>query len=107
VYEATKGHYRLRYDPGIGEALRGHSDPEFPLGPNFLAGIDLWSIWAQVRCPVLVLRGADSDVLTRATVDRMQSEKPDLQVAEFEDAGHAPALMDPKQIAAVTRFLLS
>jgi pimeloyl-ACP methyl ester carboxylesterase len=103
---AAKGDYRLRYDPGIGETLRGHSDPEFPLGPNFLAGIDLWSTWAEVRCPVLVLRGADSDVLTRATVDRMKSEKPDLQVVEFEGAGHAPALMDPAQIAAVARFLL-
>jgi pimeloyl-ACP methyl ester carboxylesterase len=106
VYVAAKGDYRLRYDPGIGETLRGHSDPEFPLGPNFLAGIDLWSTWAEVRCPVLVLRGADSDVLTRATVDRMKSEKPDLQVVEFEGAGHAPALMDPAQIAAVARFLL-
>jgi pimeloyl-ACP methyl ester carboxylesterase len=106
VFAAEKGNYQLRYDPGIGESMRGHSDPEFPLGPNFLAGIDLWSTWAQVRCPVLVLRGADSDVLTRATVDRMQAEKPDLQVAEFGGAGHAPALMDPQQIAAVTRFLL-
>ena len=107
VYEAAKGKFRLRYDPGIGEMLRGHSDPEFPLGPNFLAGMDLWSTWAQVRCPVLVLRGADSDVLTRATVDRMQLEKPDLKVVEFEGAGHAPALMDREQIAAVARFLLA
>ncbi len=106
VHVAAKGDYRLRYDPGIGDALGGHSDPEFPLGPNFLAGIDLWSTWAQVRCPVLVLRGADSDVLTRATVERMRAEKPDVQIVEFEGAGHAPALMDPQQIAAVARFLL-
>ena len=106
VFKAARGEYQLRYDPGIGETLRGHSDPEFPLGPNFLAGIDLWGTWAQVRCPVLVLRGADSDVLTRATVDRMRAEKPDLQVVEFEGAGHAPALMAPDQIVAVTRFLL-
>jgi len=107
VFAAGKGDYQLRYDPGIGETMRGHSDPEFPLGPNFLAGVDLWSTWAQVRCPVLVLRGADSDVLTRTTVDRMRAEKPDLQVMEFGGAGHAPALMDPQQIAAVSRFLLA
>ncbi|MGH8662009.1 MAG: alpha/beta fold hydrolase [Burkholderiales bacterium] len=106
VYEEAKGDYRLRYDPGIGEALRGHSDPELPLGPNFLSGIDLWSTWAQVRCPVLVLRGAESDVLTRNTIARMQAEKPELQVVEFEGAGHAPALMDREQIATVARFLL-
>jgi len=107
VLKSKPGDYRLRYDPGIGESLRGHSDPEFPLGPNFLAGIDLWSTWAQVRCPVLVLRGADSDVLTRATVDRMQTEKPNVQLVEFPGTGHAPALMDRHQIAAVKRFLLS
>jgi len=106
VHVAGKGDYRLRYDPGIGNSLGGHSDPEFPLGPNFLTGIDLWSTWAQVRCPVLVLRGADSDVLTRATVERMRTEKPNVQVVEFEGAGHAPALMDPRQIAVVARFLL-
>jgi pimeloyl-ACP methyl ester carboxylesterase len=106
VYQAGRGDYRLRYDPGIGAALSGHSDPEFPIGPHFLAGVDLWSVWAQVRCPVLVLRGADSDVLSRNTVARMQAEKPDLQVVEFDGAGHAPALMDREQIAAVTRFLL-
>jgi pimeloyl-ACP methyl ester carboxylesterase len=36
----------------------------------------------------------------------MRAEKPDLQVVEVEGAGHAPALMEPQQIAAVTRFLL-
>jgi len=107
VFKAKPGDYRLRYDPGIGEGLRGHSDPELPLGPNFLAGIDLWGVWEQVRCPVLVMRGADSDVLTRTTVDRMRADKPNLQIVEFEGAGHAPALMEQQQIAAVTRFLLA
>jgi len=106
VFKAERGEYQLRYDPGIGEGLRGHSDPEFPLGPHFLTGIDLWNTWSQVRCPVLVLRGADSDVLTRETVARMKEAKPDLRVVEFAGAGHAPALMDPEQIATVSRFLL-
>ena len=42
--------YRLRYDPAIGDTMRVNApDPEFPLGPNFLAGIDLWSTWAEIR----------------------------------------------------------
>lgn len=106
VHRAGENDYRLRYDPGIAETLRGHADPEFPLGPKFLAGIDLWSVWAQVRCPVLVLRGAHSDVLTPDTVAQMRASKPDLQAVEFEDAGHAPALMSPEQIGVVRRFLL-
>jgi len=99
--------YRLRYDPGIGETLRGHADPEFPLGPNIFAGIDLWSIWSEIRCPVLVLRGAESDVLRAATVTEMREVKPDLEVVEFAGVGHAPALMSGEQIEAVRRFLLA
>jgi pimeloyl-ACP methyl ester carboxylesterase len=105
VYRDATGELRLRYDPDIAQTLRGHADPEFPLGPNFLSGIDLWSVWAQVRCPVLVLRGANSDVLTRDTVARMRSANPGLQAVEFDGAGHAPALMSPEQIGVVRRFL--
>ena len=100
------GKYQLRYDPGIGENLHGHIDPEFPLGPDLLRGIDLWSIWGKLECPVLVLRGGQSEVLTPKILDEMRSRKPDLEVAEFAGVGHAPALMSEDQIAVVKRFLL-
>jgi pimeloyl-ACP methyl ester carboxylesterase len=81
-------------------------DPELPLGPNFLAGIDLWSTWAETRCPTLILRGADSDVLSRETAQRMQALRPGVEVLELPGIGHAPALMSDNQIAAVREFLL-
>ena len=99
-------HYELRYDPGIGEGLHGHIDHEFPLGPDLMRGIDLWSIWGKVQCPTLVLRGAQSEVLLPATVAEMRARKPDLEVAEFPGVGHAPALMSEEQIRAVKDFLL-
>ena len=98
--------FLLRYDPAIGEGLHGHIDPEFPMGPDMLRGIDLWNVWSKVTCPTLVLRGADSEVLLKKTVEEMQVRKPDLQVAEFEGVGHAPALMSDEQIGVVKRFLL-
>ncbi|HXU41003.1 MAG TPA: alpha/beta hydrolase [Burkholderiales bacterium] len=98
--------YLLRYDPAIGEGLHGHIDPEFPMGPDMLRGIDLWNVWGKVTCPTLVLRGADSEVLLKKTLDEMQSRKPDLQVVEFSGVGHAPALMNEEQIGVVKRFLL-
>lgn len=101
------GGYRLRYDPAIGDTLRvGQPDPEFPLGPNFLAGIDLWGVWSEIRCPTLVLRGAESDVLSRDTVRTMQALRPGVEVLELPGVGHAPALMSYDQIAAVREFLL-
>jgi pimeloyl-ACP methyl ester carboxylesterase len=59
-----------------------------------------------VTCPTLVLRGADSEVLLKKTLEEMQSRKPDLQVVEFPGVGHAPALMNEEQIGVVKRFLL-
>ncbi len=103
---AQSAPYVLRYDPGIGEGLHGHIDPEFPLGPDLLRGIDLWNIWSRLSCPTLVLRGAESEVLLRKTLQEMRERKPDLEVAEFAGIGHAPALMSEEQISAVKRFLL-
>ena len=99
--------YRLRYDPAIGEIMRvGAPDPELPLGPNFLAGIDLWNVWAEIRIPTLVLRGAESDVLSRDTLLQMQARRAGVEAIEFPAIGHAPALMSDDQIAAVREFLL-
>jgi pimeloyl-ACP methyl ester carboxylesterase len=62
-------------------------------------------MWNAVDCPVLVLRGAQSEVLLAATVEEMRRRKPETQSVEFEGVGHAPALFDAKQIDAVRAFL--
>jgi pimeloyl-ACP methyl ester carboxylesterase len=105
VREQEDGSFALRYDPGIGRAFHGHRDPELPLGPEFLRGVDLWSAWEQVTCPQLVLRGESSEVLTRETVVEMQRRKPQVEAVEFAGVGHAPALMSDEQIGVVREFL--
>ena len=104
--DGPDGELVLRYDPGIGESLQGRIDPEFPIGLELMRGIDLWSLWNKVACPTLVLRGAESEVLQKETVDEMRKRKPDLEVAEFPGVGHAPALMSADQIRVVKEFLL-
>jgi len=98
------GRWYFRFDPAIGQ-WSAQADPELPIGPTFLRGIDLWTVWNAVDCPVLVLRGAQSDVLLPGTVDEMKRRKPATQCVEFEGVGHAPALFDAKQIDAVRGFL--
>jgi pimeloyl-ACP methyl ester carboxylesterase len=98
--------YALRYDPAIGENLHGHIDPEFPIGPDMMRGIDLWNVWSKIECPVLVLRGANSEVLLPKTLAEMRERKPDVEIVEFPGVGHAPALMSAGQISAVKEFLL-
>jgi len=100
------GGYALRYDPAIGENLHGHIDPEFPIGPDMMRGIDLWNVWSKLECPTLVLRGGNSEVLLPKTLAEMRERKPDLEVVEFAGVGHAPALMSADQIGVVKDFLL-
>ena len=103
---AADGSFYLRYDPAIGEGLHGHIDPEFPIGPDLLRGIDLWNVWSKLECPTLVLRGAQSEVLLPATLAEMRSRKPEVEVVELAGSGHAPALMSEEQIRVVKDFLL-
>jgi len=99
------GRWHLRFDPAIGK-WSSQRDPELPIGPEFLRGIDLWTVWKAVNCAVLVLRGAESEVLLAATVEEMRKRKPGTRSVQFEGVGHAPALFDAAQIDVVRGFLL-
>lgn len=90
------GTYAPNYDPAIGNAFRT---------PAYL-DVELWPLWDAVTCPVLVMRGADSDLLPRETVRRMQERGPGARLVEFLGVGHAPALMSGDQIQVVRHFLL-
>ena len=92
------GSYRMHYDPRIAEPFRTHM-PE--------GDLELWPTYEALRCPTLVLRGALSDLLTRATCERMAACGPKAKVVEIEGVGHAPTLMHADQIAIVRDFLLS
>jgi len=69
---------------------------------------DLWSVFEAVSAlPMLVVRGAESDILAPECVDGMRRRKPDLQVAEIPRRGHAPTLDEPESISALDTFLAS
>ena len=95
VRQGDDGRWRLAYDPGIGVPFR--SSPKPPP--------DLWGVWDLIRCPVLVLRGAESDLLSPATAAQMAARGPRPAVVEFADVGHAPMLLSSEQIDPVARFL--
>lgn len=92
------GGYRLAYDPKIAAPF---ADAEA------IEDVDLWNLWDAVRCPVLVLRGADSDLLLAETAREMTRRGPGATLVEFAGVGHAPALMHDDQIAAVSDWLLA
>jgi pimeloyl-ACP methyl ester carboxylesterase len=92
------GSYRFHYDPRIAEPYR----KEIPEGD-----IEAWPAWDAVRCPTLVIRGAQSDLLSRETAQAMTQRGPKAKLVELPGIGHAPTLMHDDQIAIVREFLLS
>jgi pimeloyl-ACP methyl ester carboxylesterase len=89
------GTWGFRYDPAIANAFSGE-----------LNDIDLSAYWDAVRCPTLLLRGADSDILLRATAEAMTQRGLRATLVEFQAVGHAPMLMLDEQVTAVRDFLL-
>jgi pimeloyl-ACP methyl ester carboxylesterase len=67
--------------------------------------MDLWMPYARIAAPVLVLRGAQSDILSRATTDRMRVVQPQTTVVEVPGVGHAPSLNEPEALTAIKQFL--
>ena len=60
-----------------------------------------------LRCPTLLLRGADSDLLSHDTAQAMTQRGPNARLVEFAGVGHAPMLVAAEQIDVVREFLLS
>jgi pimeloyl-ACP methyl ester carboxylesterase len=96
VRQRADGRWGLAYDPGIAVPFRQQPQPP-----------SLWSVWDAIRCPTLVLRGAQSDLLSRGTADQMAARGPRPQVLEFAGVGHAPMLLVPDQVDPVVSFLRS
>jgi pimeloyl-ACP methyl ester carboxylesterase len=97
VRRRQDGTIGFAYDPRIGDVFR-------QLPPQ---DIDLWVQWDAVRCPTLVLRGAESDLLRHEDAMAMRERGPRARVVELPGIGHAPALMAADQIALVRDFLLA
>jgi pimeloyl-ACP methyl ester carboxylesterase len=91
------GGFGLAYDPAIGAAFFADK----------IEDVDMWTVWDRIECPVLVLRGAESDLLSPETAAEMTRRGPKAELVEFTGCGHAPALMDPEQIAVVRDWLLA
>ncbi len=86
------------YDPALAKSLSeidlASSTPR--MWPHFDA---------LKRVPALVLRGENTDVLSRETVDEMAARHPALQIYEVQEEGHAPLLRDRHSLRVIDKFL--
>jgi pimeloyl-ACP methyl ester carboxylesterase len=98
VRRNADGSYRFHYDPRIAEPFRRNM-PEKDL--------EFWPLWDAIGCPTLVIRGAQSDLLSKATAVEMTKRGPKAKLVELPGIGHAPTLLHADQISLVREFLLS
>lgn len=66
----------------------------------------LWLAYDAISCPTLLVRGAESDLLSHATAQAMTQRGPRAKLIELPGVGHAPTFTHADQIALAKDFLL-
>ncbi|NMM88598.1 alpha/beta hydrolase [Rhodococcus sp. SRB_17] len=95
------GGLTLHYDPAIAVPYRAMAREAASAGEA-----QLWQLYDQIQARTLVLRGAQSDLLSPQTTRAMGERGPRAPTVEFAGVGHAPTLVAPDQVAVVQSFLL-
>jgi pimeloyl-ACP methyl ester carboxylesterase len=99
---AADGGFVPHYDPKIALPFRAVT-PELAAAGEAA----LWAAYDRVGCRTLLLRGAESDLLSHATAQAMMQRGPRAALVEFAGVGHAPMLVQPDQVQVVREFLLA
>jgi pimeloyl-ACP methyl ester carboxylesterase len=98
VWQQQDGAMMLAYDANLAKTLET-IDVERP--PP--------ALWAQfdslARVPLMVVHGANSDILSAATLDTMRERRLDIDILEVPNQGHAPLLVEPDVIARIAAFV--
>lgn len=88
---------RIPYDPALRDSFLAAFD-----GPP----VDLWPLFdALAGLPLALIRGANSDLLTAETVQKMRDRRPDMVFAEIPGRAHIPFLDEPDSVALIRSFL--
>ena len=99
LYNDDNGAPSSSYDPNLSKAIT-MLDPE----------TDIPAMWPQFDAlstiPVMAVRGANSDLLSPQTLEKMKIHHPELKTHIVADQGHAPLLHDQESIEAIAHFLI-
>jgi len=98
--QEADGTWIRHYDPALSLAFKSMTAESAAQGEAAL-----WAAYDAIRCPVLLVRGSESDLLTRETAAQMTRRGPRAELAELAGIGHAPTFMHEDQIALARRFL--
>ena len=98
LFSERDGAPYLDYDPAISQAVRADDGSAVPP--------DLWPVFQLLNTqPLMLVRGAISDLLDNEIKDRMIVEVPSLEYVEVPDVGHAPMLIDESVTTVIEQFI--
>jgi pimeloyl-ACP methyl ester carboxylesterase len=100
LVQNVDGHWTRHYDLGLAKPFAAIT-PERATQDQQM----LWQAFDAIRCPTLLVRGGQSDLLSRATADEMTRRGPKPRLVEFAGVGHAPTFVHDDQIGAARAFL--
>ncbi len=98
----AQGGVTLHYDPAIAVPFRTITQESAQAGEAMV-----WQLYDNIKARTLLVRGAQSDLLSADTTAQMLQRGPKPQLVEFAGVGHAPTLIAPDQVKAVVDFLLA
>ena len=96
------GALTLHYDPAISVPFGSMTQASAEEGEAML-----WQLYDAIAAQTLLLRGAQSDLLSHDTAMAMTQRGPKARLVEFAGVGHAPTLVQPDQVEVVSAFLLA
>ncbi len=92
--------FKLHYDPAISTAVKATTPESAAQGEAML-----WQLYDAISTETLLIRGAQSDLISEETAQKMQERGPKAKLVQFEGVGHAPTLVQMNQTKAVADFL--
>jgi esterase len=95
VKPGANGGLAWKMDPNIRRPLRGATAQQ---------RFDMWVPYARIACPILIVRGGESDILAAATANRMCAVHKRTKVVEVPGVGHAPSLTEAESLGAIKEF---
>jgi pimeloyl-ACP methyl ester carboxylesterase len=99
------GRWWLHYDPSLAQPIKTLTQAKGGEAAAKAGEAAIWGFYNAIAAPTLLLRGAQSDLLSKETAAQMALHGPKAQCVEFEGVGHAPTLVAPEQIQAVKDFV--
>lgn len=97
----AEGAWVFLYDPNLALPFKATTVHSAQLDEQML-----WAAYDAIRCPTLVVRGTESDLLSPATALAMSQRGPRAKIVELAGIGHAPTFLSDAQIALAKNFFL-